>query len=475
MLQLFKNATKLLDDWKSGSYVFGVDDSVYDHIGSVARMTGKTVLLVVADLGKRWIEPTLAKVKASLAKSGVNCQAVLGAGPNAPRADVYRIALAVSMAKPDSIIAVGGGSTIDAAKAASSLATFSLEERMAFLSASLPDASSVEPYFGVDRITEIEKQTGRKIVPIIAVQTAASSGAHLTKYSNITDPVTGIKKLEIDYAHVPIAATFDFRASMSSPAALKVDGALDGIAHCWEVLMGATGKSYYSLICDIAANAIELIVEALPTAIAEPNNVEAHMALGLGTDLGGYAIMVEKTNPETMSVERGGTNGGHLGSFQLTDYLSHGRACALLNPYYSVLFADSIGPQCQLIGDIYQKHDYIGTYVDLDRLSGRELAVTLAEGMIALSKKVGFPCTLEEANVPHDHIAIMVEQSENPQLASKLQNMPIAMDSSKGDVHRYIEPTLEAAYSGNLSEIPNPQYYEVDPPLDHQQWITCEN
>ena len=455
MQSLFEKAAKLLQDWKSGSYAFGIDDSVYNHVGLSAQKIGKTALLVVADLGKDWIESTLKKVQASLIKYGIDYQTILGAGPNAPREDVYRIALAASMTKPDSIISVGGGSTIDAAKAASSLATFSPEERINFLGVSLQESSGIEPYFGVGRITEIVKKTGKKIIPVIAVQAAASSGAHLTKYANITDPVKGIKKLEVDYAHVPVAAAFDFRTSMSSPISLKIDGALDGIAHCWEVLMGATDKSYYSLICSIATTAIELIVQALPIAIAEPDNVNAHIALGLGTDLGGYAIMVEKNNPETGNIERGGTNGGHLGSFQLTDYLSHGRACALLNPYYTVLFANSIEHQSRLIGKIYQKYNYISKTVDLDKLSGRELSVTLAMGMIELSKRVGFPSTLKEANVPHERIAIMVEQSENPQLASKLQNMPVAMDSNKGDVREYILPTLEAAYTGNLSGIPN--------------------
>ncbi len=59
----------------------------------------------------------------------------------------------------------------------------------------------------------------------------------------------------------------------------------------------------------------------------------AREALCLATDLGGYAIML------------GGTNGGHLTSFSLVDILTHGRACALMNPYYTVFFAPAVeGP-----------------------------------------------------------------------------------------------------------------------------------
>ena len=458
MQTLFKEAERLLKQWKADSYVFGVEDSVYDHVGASAKKLGKKALVVVAGLGEDWIGSTVQHVQSSLTRAKVEYHTVAGAAPNAPREDVYRIALAVSMLKPDSIIAVGGGSTIDAAKAASSLATFTVKEKIDVLAATVPEASGVEPFFGVDRITEIENKTGRKIIPIIAVQTAASSGAHLTKYSNITDPVKGIKKLQIDYAHVPVAAVFDFRNSMSAPASLKIDGGLDGIAHCWEVFMGATGKSYYNRISSIAVTAIELIVQALPTAISKPGDLDSHIALCLGTDLGGYAIMVESNHPETGAIERGGTNGGHLGSFQLTDYLSHGRACALLNPYYTILFAESIESQCAAVGTIYQKHGYIDSSVNLEELSARQLALTVAQGMIALSEKVGFPTTLQLANVPRERIAVMVEQSESPQLASKLQNMPIPMNSEKGDVRKYILPTLEAAYTGRLENVPSAEF-----------------
>ncbi len=210
----------------------------------------------------------------------------------------------------------------------------------------------------------------------------------------------------------------------------------------------------YDEICEIAGTAIELIVSALPAVVDAPDDLQSHIALGLGTDLGGYAIMIAKTNPKTNSVERGGTNGGHLGSFQLTDYLSHGRACALLNPYYTVLFANAIEDQCRIIGKIYQKHNYIDSSLNLDKLTGRELALEVAKGMIVLSKKIKFPTALKDTDVSKERIAVMVEQSENPQLGSKLKNMPVPMNVDKGDVRTFILPTLEAAYVGDLDAVP---------------------
>ena len=430
-------AEKLLKNWKGDNYAWGID--VLDKVGEFTSRFGERTMLVTN--GSKWLNPWLQEIIQSLRAHKVNYEMrVKGARPNSPREDVYRIALAISKAKPDSIVAVGGGSTIDAVKGASVLASY--------------ESSDIEPYFGTGEVTKVSEKTGKPLIPIIAVQTASGSGAHLTRYSNITDPVTGIKKLIVDETIVPPAAVFDYRMSLGAPKALTLDGGLDGIAHCWEVFIGATGKCYYEEIKEIVRVGIELIVENLPQAVQKPDNLQARIGLGLGTDLGGYAIMITKQNPDTGVVERGGTNAGHLGSFQLTNYLTHGRACAMLNPYYAVLFARAIEPQNRVVGAIFERAGFIAGDVDLEKLERHTLAETVAKGMIAFSRSLGFPTTLKEAGVPQKQIEVMVEAAKNPQLKMKLQNMPTPMDAERGDVDTLMKPTLEAAYSGDLALIP---------------------
>jgi alcohol dehydrogenase len=284
---------------------------------------------------------------------------VLGAGPNAPREDVYRIANELSIIYPESVIAVGGGSTIDAVKAAAVIATYLPDEVREHLGVSEAAASTIEPYFGTGTVTRLKDAVGLSPVPVIAVQTVASSGSHLTKYANVTDPVGGQKKLIIDDAIIPPKSVFDYRVTIGAPAGLTLDGALDGISHLWEVFMGATGQSWYGKAEELALEGIPLILGSLPEAVEHPDRIEPRVALGLGTDLGGYAIMT------------GGTNGGHLGSFSLVDVLPHGRACAVLNPYYTVLFAPRIQDQLRAVGSVLREAGLIGD--DLDTLNGRAL------------------------------------------------------------------------------------------------------
>jgi alcohol dehydrogenase len=437
MKESMERAKKVLKDWKGDSYTFGED--VLESTGKYSKKYGKKVSLVVTELGQAWIEKPLEQVKVNLKANKVRFETVNGARPNAPREDVYRISLQVARSKSDAIVALGGGSTVDAAKAAAVLNTYSPPEVIEILGAGVSDADSIEPYFGTGIVTRIKEKTGRPVMPVIAVQTAASSGAHLTKYSNITDLATGQKKLIVDDAIVPPASVFDFKITLDSPISLTLDGGLDGIAHAWEVFMGASGPTYEK-VKEVAQLCIGLVVYGLQRVKKDKRDLEGRIALGLGTDLGGYSIML------------GGTSGPHLGSFSLIDILSHGRACALLNPYYTVLFAPVIQDQLKTVGAIFKEAGYIKD--DLGHLSGRDLGLAVANGMIAFAKDLNFPTTLKEAGARREHLDRMLTAAKNPQLKMKLQNMPTPMDAEKGDVDRLMKPVIEAAFTGDLNLIP---------------------
>lgn len=430
-------AEEIIRGWKGADYAFGMD--VLGTVGEFAASFGDSALLVVTDLGQEWMKPLHQKIMDALDEKEVAYASIIGAGPNAPREDVYRIANEIAKVYPDCVIAVGGGSTIDAVKAASVLSTFLPEEVEEHLGASEALASTIEPYFGVGNVTKIKDALELEPTPVIAIQTIASSGAHLTKYSNITDPMSGQKKLIVDPAVIPPKSVFDYRVTMGAPRGLTLDGGLDGIAHMWEVFMGGTGQPWYDQMKDIAVEGISLIVESLPAAMNDPMDEAARTALGIGTDLGGYSIMI------------GGTNGGHLGSFSLVDVLTHGRACAVLNPYYTVLFSPVIQDQLRTVGAIFKDAGFISE--DLDALEGRELGEAVARGMINFSKSINFPVTLQEAGATPGHIERMIEAAKNPQLESKLKNMPTPMDPAKGDVETYMRPVLEAAFTGDFSKI----------------------
>jgi len=422
-MELKQKAKELLNQFKGENYAMGV--GILDEVGKYAREYGKSVLLIS---NTTYLKPVADRVKESLNKYGVRLagnRIVPDAAPNAPREDVYRLEGYMLNFKPDSIIVIGGGSSIDAAKAANVLAsvgTYSPE---------------IETYFGTGLVTNALQHSDKSLIPLMAIETAASSGAHLTKYSNVTDPVSGQKKLIVDEAIIPAKSVFDYGVTETMPLSLTIDGAFDGIAHTLEVFYGVD-EDNYELTKEICENAIELIVKYTPSVIDNLKDTQAREALGLATDLGGYAIMV------------GGTNGAHLTSFSLIDVTSHGRACGIMNIYYTIFFAPAIEKQLRVVGNVFKKYGYIEE--DLDKLSGRELGVSVARGMVNFANTIDFPTKLSDLEGFEDkHIERALEAAKNPQLDMKLKNMPVPLDASLID--EYMGPILEAAKTGDFSII----------------------
>lgn len=416
---------ELLKEWKKDAYTFGV--GCLDKVGSIASSYGKKALLVS---NTTYMKAVADEVAASLAAAGVELvggKIAPDAKPNAPREDVYRLTTYVLQYKPDCIVAVGGGSTIDACKAASMLAALGGVV-----------SPEVDEYFGTGKVTEYIKETGKRLTPVVAVETSASSGAHLTKYSNITDPVAGQKKLIVDPAIIPEHSVFDYKVTCSMPLSVTIDGALDAIAHTFEVFCGAKGDAY-DKAKEIAECAIGLVTTYAKDIIKNPGDIKAREAIGLATDLGGYAIMV------------GGTSGPHLTSFSLVDIVGHGTACGLMNPYYMVFYSKAIQNQLKVVGKIFKDHGYIEE--DISKLEGRALALAVASGMIAFEKSIGAPTTLSDIKgfKKEVHVPRALKAAKDPDLKMKLQNMPVAMTAD--DVDEFMAPILEAAVTGDLSLI----------------------
>jgi alcohol dehydrogenase class IV len=418
----WSTARALLRAFKGGTYLAG--EGILPQVGAVAARAGKRAALVRGTFPGS--EGYVQVIRRSLAEAGVELVVEMaGARPNAPRQDVSRIAGLFAEFRPDVLISFGGGSSIDAAKAAEVMRTL---------------GGGIDRYFGTGQVSAVLAAQRQSLTPHVAVQTAASSAAHLTKYSNITDTLTSQKKLIVDEAITPAYPIFDYMVTLGTPPALSADGALDGVSHCLEVLYGAAGKPAYAAIEPVASEGIRLVVNYLPRVLLNPQDVHARTALCLATDLGGYAIML------------GGTNGGHLTSFSLVEILSHGRACAIMNPYYTVFFALALEQPLRTVGRIYREAGL--TTADVDGLSGRELGIAVAEAMFEFARRIGFPTRLDQvAGFTPEHIERALAAAKDPQLRMKLENMPVPLSAEGIDL--YMRPILEAAQHGDLGLIRN--------------------
>ena len=103
-----------------------------------------------------------------------------------------------------------------------------------------------------------------------------------------------------------------------------------------------------------------------------------------------------------------------------------------------------------MIARIYEKYGYIKE--DIDSLSGRDLGLAVARGMVNFGQFLEFPtCLSDVAGINEAHIERCLMAAKNPQLDMKLRNMPVPLNADL--VEEYMRPILEAAWSGDFEKI----------------------
>jgi alcohol dehydrogenase class IV len=165
----------------------------------------------------------------------------------------------------DSLVALGGGSSIDTAKGMSVLAANGGPMRRYKVPAEIPKAG----------------------VPIVAIPTTAGTGSEVTRFTVITDTETDEKMLIAGLACCPLAAIVDYELTLSMPLRLTADTGLDSLTHAIEAYVSRRASPFTD---GLAKNAMGLIARNIRTACAEPGDRAAREAMMLGATTAGMAF-----------------------------------------------------------------------------------------------------------------------------------------------------------------------------------------
>lgn len=165
----------------------------------------------------------------------------------------------------DSIIALGGGSVIDSAKAISLLAKY---------------GGKMADYKVPRVITE-------KATPVIAIPTTAGTGSEMTKVTVITDQHTDEKMLCMGPGLMPVAAIIDFQLTKTAPARVTADTGIDALTHAIEAYVSKKGGLFTG---QMALMAMALIGPNLREAVNNPDNDIAKEKIMLGATMAGVAF-----------------------------------------------------------------------------------------------------------------------------------------------------------------------------------------
>jgi alcohol dehydrogenase class IV len=165
----------------------------------------------------------------------------------------------------DSVVAIGGGSSIDTAKGMSVL----------------------HANGGRMRDWKVPNDIPHSGPPIVAIPTTAGTGSEVTRFTVVSDTETDEKMLIAGLACCPLAAIVDYELTLTMPLRLTADTGIDSLTHAVEAYVSRRANPYTD---GLAKNAMGLIARHIRTACAEPDNRAAREAMMLGATTAGMAF-----------------------------------------------------------------------------------------------------------------------------------------------------------------------------------------
>lgn len=287
--------------------------------------------------------------------------------PNPDVTEVDACADIIREKKIGFVVALGGGSSMDCAKAAASIA---LTE------------DSIRKYHGTGVPMPQEH------LPLIAVPTTAGTGSEVTCVSVLTDHANGKKSPIVSDGFFPSYAIIDPELTYTMPPKVTAGTGIDVLSHALE---GFWSKGHQP-ICDACAlHAAELVFQYLYKAYLNPNDEEAREKMCEASLIAGLAFTLPKTTSS------------HACSFPLTNihHIPHGEACGMTLDYFARINAKGVE----------------GARIDeFARKLGFQDTEDMADAIHELKAKMGLRNDLKDLHLTEEQITDLVRISRHPNL-----------------------------------------------------------
>ena len=306
-----------------------------------------------------------------LDKANINYYIYDGVKPNPTVKNVRDGLMMAKINHVDAIVAIGGGSPIDTAKAIAIIMTN-------------PEFADVVSLSGV-------ANTKNKCLPIIAIPTTAGTAAEVTINYVITDEARTKKMVCVDVHDIPVVAIIDPDMMQGMPQSITASTGMDALTHAME---GYITKAGWLIPDMFHINAMSLIYKNLEKAANEKDEYAVDQVAygqyiaGMGFSNVGLGIVHSMAHS--------------LGAYFDTP---HGVANALLLPHV-LKFNGVVCPQ------LYRNMGY-AFGLDMSETTDEEAIDKVVEAVKELSRKLNIPQTLREIGIPHDMIPTLANQAIN--------------------------------------------------------------
>jgi len=242
--------------------IFGRD--ALSQIGESAARLGASKVFVVSDAGviaAGWIEPALNYLRAAGLDTEVFSQLTTNPKDHEVSAGVEKYLAAGC----DAIVAVGGGSPTDVAKAIALLVT---------------NGGSLRDYEGINRIV-------RPLPPMVIAPTTAGAGSEVSQFAIIVDTERRLKMSIISKSLIPDIAIVDPELLRTKDAGLAAATGMDALTHAIESFVSLAATPLTDMH---ALKAIELTARSLLRAVQDRNDMEANTDMALASMIAGIAF-----------------------------------------------------------------------------------------------------------------------------------------------------------------------------------------
>ncbi len=301
-------------------------------------------------------------------------------GPEPPEEQVRAGVEALERFEPDTILALGGGSVLDAAKAM----------RLFYESPELEMRELALPFLDARKRVAGYPQIDHR-VRLVAVPTTAGTGSEVSPAAVIT---VGDRKVTlVDYSLVPDTAIVEPRLTLTMPAQVTADTGVDALTHALEAAVSIFASPYTDAF---AMQAVNLILRNLPRAHAEGSDLEARTAMANAATIAGLAFSNAFVGVCHALAHATGARFG----------IAHGRANGIFLPHvlrYNASLPSKFMPAPSYTAYVApEKYAQIAYVFGLGAHSRDERRARLFERVDELLDEVGIPRSLAEAGVPRE-------------------------------------------------------------------------
>ena len=357
--------------------------SSWSDVGEVLGPPRLGVLIVAA----RSSQPWAAQLSQSYL-SAHDVQIVPDVPPDPTAESVRAVVQAVRDMAPDWVIAFGGGSVLDAAKAAALLAK--------------AEGDILDYLRGL-------RQVQTPGIPLVAIPTTAGSGSEVTPYASITDEEWKKKtSLTSDYLY-PRYAILDEALTVTMPPLITAISGMDALCHAIE----AYWSKHSNLVTDAyALSAAKIALNVLPVAFLH------------GDDLLVRRQMLEASMLAGLAISNARTTAAHAISYPMTVFyrVPHGIACSIVLPQLIRYNSGAIDPGKEK--------------VLLNNLGFRTMN-ELADAVECLKEKLHLPVRLRDLGIRQADLSTIVANGFRP---DRINNNPRAITAS--DFKRMLKEIL---------------------------------